>query len=150
MFFKKIFDIDFDVSFECFFYDEVMCCFGVDNFDFCFGFEIMDFGDYVKDFLFKVFLDMIVNGGVVCVFCVKGGNDVLSCKDIDVFEDFVKIYGVKGFVWFKVNVDGWSGGVLKFFFDDECVIIVIVIGVEVGDLLFMVVVKELVICVSFG
>ena len=148
--FKKILDIDLDASFERLSYDEAMRRFGVDNPDLRFGLEITDLGEHVKDSSFKVFSDTIANGGVVRALCVKGGNDALSRKDIDALEDFVKIYGAKGLAWSKVNADGWSGGVSKFFSDDERAAIATATGAEAGDLLLMVAAKESVTCASLG
>jgi len=148
--FKKILDIDLEDSFERLSYDEAMRRFGVDNPDLRFGLEITDLGEQVKDSSFKVFSDTVNGGGVVRALCVKGGADSLSRKDINGLEDFVKIYGAKGLAWSKVNADGWSGGVSKFFSDDERAQIAAATGAEAGDLLLMVAAKESVTCASLG
>ncbi len=148
--FKGILDIDLPDAFERLTYDEAMRRFGVDNPDLRFGLEITDISEVVADSNFRVFSQTVSSGGVVRGLCIKGGNDALSRKDIDGLEDFVKVYGAKGLAWAKVNDDGWSGGVAKFFEDDERAAIAEEMGAEAGDTLVFVAADTKTTCQSLG
>lgn len=43
------------------------------------------------------------------------------CKDLDVLGVFVVNYGVKGFVWLKVEVGELKGLIVKFFFEEKVI-----------------------------
>lgn len=146
--FKGVLELDLPESFERISYDEAMRRFGVDNPDMRFELEIVDVGAEVASSGFKVFADTIASGDIVRGLCVKGAS--LSRKDISALEDFVKIYGAQGLAWAKVNADGWSGGVSKFFDDAERAALAAKMGAEEGDVLLFVAAKESVTCASLG
>lgn len=116
---KCVKDLDIMIFFLCMLYDEVMSCYGLDKLDICFEMELVNLLEFVKDCGFKVFSVVVENGGEVKVINVKGVVFSYLCKDIDVLIEFVKIYGVKGLVWLKVEVDVLKGLIVKFFNEDE-------------------------------
>lgn len=142
--------VEFKFFFFCMMYDEVMNSYGLDKLDMCFDMFLIDVFDIVKDIEFKVFLLVVVNGGVVKVINVKGGVGDYFRKDIDVFGVFVVNYGVKGFVWVKVEVDGVKGLIVKFFDEEKQFKLIEVFDVVEGDLLLFGVDKFEVVVVLFG
>lgn len=139
-FVKKEFVFDIDLFFLWMMYDEVKIWFGYDVFDFCFGLEIVDCMDFVLQGDFGVFKNVVVVGGYVWVINVKNGQLYYSCCGIDVLMEFVKGFGVKGFVWFRVEDDGKLGGVIvKFFSDEFFVEFVEWLDVKMGDLILFLV-----------
>lgn len=153
--FKMMIDVEFDVKFLVMLYLEVMVCFGLDKLDLCVQFEFIELIDVMKDVDFKVF-SMLVNvkDGWVVVLCVLKGGELL-CGDIDGYMEFVCIYGVKGFVWIKVNekvkgCDGLQSLIVKNLYDVLIVVIFECIGVEDGDIIFFVVDCVKVVNDSFG
>lgn len=131
-------------------YDEAMLKYGVDAPDLRFGLELTDVTEIAESTGFQVFKDTIADGGIVRGIRVPGGADSLSRKMIDDLEPFVGIYGAKGLAWAKVNADGWSGGVSKFFTDDEKARFVEAFGARPGDAILMVAARPSVVCASLG
>lgn len=131
-------------------YDEAMRRFGVDAPDLRFGLELVDVTDIAKTSGFKVFETTVADGGIVRGIRVPGGAEKFSRKHIDAMEPFVGIYGAKGLAWAKVTAEGWTGGVSKFFSDEEKAQYEAAYGVEAGDLLVMVAAKESVVCAALG
>src|SRR5690554_1878630 len=113
--FKDVIDVDLEASFKRMRYDEAVDRFGLDDPDLRFGLELVDFSEELKDSDFQVFSAAVAGGGKVKGICVPGGASSQSRKDIDALEELVKIYGAKGLAWAKVNEDGWSGSISRFF-----------------------------------
>ena len=131
-------------------YDEAMLRFGVDAPDLRFGLELVDVTDIARTSGFKVFETTVSGGGIVRGIRIPGGADKFSRKHIDAMEPFVGIYGAKGLAWAKVTAEGWTGGVSKFFSDEEKAQYEAAYGIEAGDLIVMVAAKESVVCAALG
>ncbi|MEZ4598708.1 MAG: aspartate--tRNA ligase [Syntrophotaleaceae bacterium] len=119
-------------------YKEAMARFGVDNPDLRFGLELVELSNQVKDSGFKVFADVVKQGGIVKAINAKGCAS-LSRKEIDDLTEFVKIYGAKGLAYVKMQEDGsWQSPIAKFFTGSEIGQIDQALGAEAGDLLLFV------------
>ncbi|MCF6155332.1 MAG: aspartate--tRNA ligase [Candidatus Brocadia sp.] len=95
-------------------YKEAMASYGCDAPDLRFGMKIKDISDVVQKSDFKVFLDTMKSGGQVRGVNANGcGN--FSRKDIDDLTAFVGQFGAKGLAWFKVEENGLSSSITKFF-----------------------------------
>jgi len=142
----------FDITppFERLSYDDAMSRFGVDAPDLRFGLELQDVTEIAGASSFEVFKSTVAGGGIVRGICVPGGADLLSRKMIDELEPFVGIYGAKGVAWAKVTTEGWTGGVSKFFTDEEKTAFEAAFKANAGDLLLMVAAKESVTCAALG
>jgi aspartyl-tRNA synthetase len=68
---------------------------------------------------------------------VEGGAKY-SRKNIDEFTDFVKKYKAKGLAWMKGENGAFTGGISKFFSDDLQKSMCEILGVNDGDILFMI------------
>ena len=100
-------------------YEEAMNRFGSDKPDLRIPLELVDITDLMQQVEFKVF-----NGpandpkGRVAALKVAAGAS-LSRKEIDVYTEFVGIYGARGLAWVKVNNlaagrEGLQSPILKF------------------------------------
>ncbi|TDP77571.1 aspartyl-tRNA synthetase [Bradymonas sediminis] len=136
--FKDVIDVDLEDSFKRLRYDEAVDRYGLDDPDLRFGLELVDFSEELKDSDFKVFSATIADGGKVKGICVPGGATSMSRKNIDALEEFAKIYGAKGLAWAKVNEDGWSGSISRFFDDETRATVETKFGANAGDLLLFV------------
>ncbi len=148
--FGEILGYQVSVPFRRMSWEESMRRFGVDRPDLRFGLEISDVSDIAENCGFRVFQQTVEGGGIVRGICVEGGADSMSRKNIDDLEPFVGIYGAKGLAWAKVNEDGWSGGVSKFFSDEEKAAMAERFGAKPGDLIMMVAAKQKVVEASLG
>jgi len=82
-----------------------------------YGLELKDVSDLVADSGFKVFTDIIKNGGKVKGINAKGLAG-LSRKEIDELTEKSKSYGAKGLVWMKLTDKGIESPITKFFRDE--------------------------------
>jgi aspartyl-tRNA synthetase len=148
--FEECLDRDVDAPFRRMSYDEAMTTYGVDDPDLRFGLPIVDVSDEVADCEFRVFSGTVDEGGVVRGIRVPGGAEEFSRSDIDALEEQVGVYGAKGLAWSKVNDDGWSGPIARFFSDEEEAAIGQAMEAEAGDLLVFVADETSVVCPALG
>ncbi len=135
--FKQIAGIEFKNSFKRLTYDEAISKYGLDRPDLRFGLELCDISDIVKDAKFKVFSNIVKQGGLVKGINAKGCAN-FSRKIIDDLTDFAAIYQAKGLAWIKINEDGWQSPIVKFFSEEEKQAIKERLDLEVGDIVFFV------------
>lgn len=149
--FKEFYNIDLGGAFLRMPYAEAMERFGSDKPDMRFGFELCNLSDEMAGCGFKVFADAIANGGNVRAINVKGGADKFSRKEIDALTVFVKSYKAKGLAWYKVSSAGEvSSSYAKFLTEEENKKIIDKLGIENGDLVFIVADKSQVVFDSLG
>jgi aspartyl-tRNA synthetase len=117
---------------------EAMNKYGSDKPDRRFAMELADVTDIAAKCGFRVFADVAAKGGTVRGINASGAADKLSRKDIDVLTEFVKGFGAKGLAWMKVEPEGFSGPIAKFFTPDETKAIRERLAAKAGDLLFFV------------
>ncbi len=129
---------------------ECMERFGSDKPDMRFGYELSDISDTVKDCGFKVFSDTVANGGSVRAINVKGAADKFSRKEIDALTNFVKTYKAKGLAWYKNNAGEVTSSYAKFLTDEENAAINTRLGVENGDIVFIIADKNKVVFDALG
>ncbi|OEH91502.1 aspartate--tRNA ligase [Bacillus solimangrovi] len=138
--------IDITTPFPRMTYDEAMARYGSDKPDTRFEMELVDVTEIVKDSNFKVF----ASAQQVKAINVKGAADNYSRKDIDKLTEFVKPYGAKGLAWLKVDAEGISGPIAKFFSEEEIAALQQTLGSEAGDLLLFVADAKNVVASSLG
>ncbi len=92
--------------------------FGTDAPDLRFGMELKDISAVVADCEFRVFKNAVDEGGCVRGICVPGGAK-MTRGEIDGLVEWVKQFNLPGLAWFKLEENGPSGGVAKFFSDAE-------------------------------
>ncbi|KPA09932.1 aspartyl-tRNA synthase [Candidatus Magnetomorum sp. HK-1] len=135
--FKNVLNIDLPGPFPQITYAESIERFGLDRPDMRFDLELCDISDIVKKSGFKVFSQVVKNGGIVKALNAKGCNS-FSRKEIDDLTAFVAIYRAKGLAWIKVKDDEWQSPITKFFSDEEKEEMKNRLNMEPGDLVFFV------------
>lgn len=148
--FSKTLGIEIETPFVRMPYSEAMERFGSDKPDTRFGLELIQMSDVVENCGFKVFADVVKNGGSVRAINVKGASDKLSRRDLDSLTDFVKIYRAKGLAWFVVNEGEIKSPVTKFLTEEETKAILDRAGAEIGDVVLFVADKDEVVFQALG
>ncbi len=130
-------------------YHESLNRFGTDKPDIRYGLELSDVSDIVADSGFKVFTDVIKNGGTVKGINAKGLAG-LSRKEIDELTEKSKSYGAKGLAWMKVTDKGIESQITKFFSDEILKSITEKFEAENGDILLFVADTPMVVSETLG
>ncbi|MBQ8417767.1 MAG: aspartate--tRNA ligase [Phascolarctobacterium sp.] len=131
-------------------WDEAMDRYGSDKPDLRFGMELINMVDAVKDSDFKVFNQVIENGGVVKAINVKGYANIPR-RECDGLVDFVGIYGAKGLAWMQIQEDGSvKSPIAKFFSEAHLANILAAAQAEAGDLIMFVADKPAVVAQALG
>ena len=131
--FKSVRGVDLPNPFPRLTYAEAMEIYGSDKPDLRYGMKLQDVKDFTDVSEFNAFKSAEKVKGLV----VEGGAKY-SRKNIDEFTDFVKKYKAKGLAWMKGENGAFTGGISKFFSDDLQKIMCEILGVNDGDILFMI------------
>src|SRR5262245_64797409 len=81
-------------------YAEAIATYGSDKPDLRFGMEIHDLSSVFKDSEFRVFRQIVAEGGVVRGFALPNGNKYTRSQ-IDVLVDQAKAMGFTGLIWVR-------------------------------------------------
>lgn len=92
--------------FPRFTHQEVMARFGIDKPDMRFGLEINDLTQLAANCQFKLFREVVENGGKLKSICVPLIGASVSRKQLDAWQEFVKGAGAKGLAWVAFNQGG--------------------------------------------
>ncbi|QIK70359.1 aspartate--tRNA ligase [Erysipelothrix sp. HDW6C] len=111
--------------------------YGSDKPDMRFDFLLQDFGTVFAKSEFKVFSDVLAEGGSLKGLVLRGQAESITRKVIDKYTDLVKKYGLKGLVVLKKEAEGFTGSAAKFISESEHDAIVAAFNVEVGDVVFV-------------
>lgn len=133
--FDKIKGIKLEKGFPRMSYDEAMEKYGHDAPDTRFEMYLKTINELVADSGFKVFREVVAEGGVVKAVNAKGAGEKFSRKDIDEMTDFAVSLGAAGLAYIKVNEDGLQSPIVKFL-GDSADSIVSAMGGEPGDIIF--------------
>ncbi len=122
-------------------YAEAMARYGSDKPDLRVALEFTELTDVMKSVEFKVFSGPAnATGGRVAGLCIPGGG-ALTRGEIDVYTQFVGIYGARGLAYIKVNEvargrEGLQSPIVKNLSDTALEAIVRRSGAKDGDLVF--------------
>jgi aspartyl-tRNA synthetase len=139
---KTVKGIEFNEPFPTMTYAEAMETYGTDKPDTRFGMKLIQLTDWAKETSFGVFTSNIEKGGIVKGICVKDGQTHYSNKDVDKLTEFVKKFNAKGLATLKVKEEGLSGGIKKFFTDDQQSSLIKMMDASANDLILIVSDKE--------
>ena len=131
--FNSVHGVDLPNPFPRLTYAEAMEIYGSDKPDLRYGMKLQDVKDFTDASDFNAFKSAEKVKGLV----VEGGAKY-SRKNIDEFTDFVKKYKAKGLAWMKGENGAFTGGISKFFSDDLQKTMCEILGVNDGDILFMI------------
>lgn len=115
--FKEILGLEIKTPFLRLSYKEAMERFGSDKPDLRFDLEIKDLSLTLKDSGFKIFDDVISNGGSVRGFKVENIN--FSRRQLDSFGDFIKDFKADFLASILIDDSGEYKSYLKKFLDDN-------------------------------
>ncbi len=139
--FKEVLGKEISAPFPRISYQDAMTLYGCDAPDLRFDMTIKEITDIAKNSDFKVFKSVAESGGQI-----RGINAVgcanLSRKDIDGLTTFVNQFGAKGLAWFKVDENGLTSQIAKFFNAELQTEIIERLNASPGDLLLFVADKE--------
>ena len=128
---------EIELPFKRLSYKEAMDRFGIDKPDIRFGMELVDVTDIASESQFRVFREVVEDGGIVKGICAPGYASA-SRKEMDELTEFAGIYGAKGLAWFKVTEKGISSPIKKFFSEGELEQLGTRLSASVGDTLLFV------------
>ncbi len=131
-------------------YAEAMERYGSDKPDLRFGMELTNISDIVAGCGFRVFSEAIKSGGSVRGIVAKGAAEKLSRKEIDSLTEVVKQYQAKGLAWYKNAGGEVSSSYAKFLTEEENAAVARRLGVEEGDVAFIVADSDSVVLPSLG
>jgi aspartyl-tRNA synthetase len=139
--FRKVLGKEVSAPFPRLSYHDAMDRYGCDAPDLRFEMTIKEITDIAKKSDFKVFKSVAESGGQVrginATGCAK-----LSRKDIDGLTTFVNQFGAKGLAWFKVDENGLTSQIAKFFNTELQTEIIERFKAAPGDLLLFVADKK--------
>jgi len=147
---KEVKGVDLTEKFPRITFKEAMDKYGSDKPDTRFDMHLINIGEIAKETTFGVFTSNIENGGIVKAITVKNGANLYSRKGIDKLTDFVKKYRAKGLAFLKYTNNELSGGISKFFTEEQQTNLVELTNLENNDLLLIVSDKESVTNQSLG
>ena len=141
--FKEVKNID-DLEFPRLKYVDAMNYYGSDKPDIRFGNKLEDVTSLFTNTEFKVFKDVIDNGGIIKAVRFNGIN--VSRKNVDAYTEFVKIYKAKGLAYLKKEQGQYSGSLNNALTDTEKESL----NLNDGEIIFMVCGDKTISNVSLG
>jgi aspartyl-tRNA synthetase len=131
--FQKVLNVELQIPFPRFKFQEVMEKYGSDKPDTRFDMQINDLTDSVKGSQFKVFSQTVENNGMIGGINFKGGAK-LSRKDLENLEEVVKECGAKGILSISRTGEGFKSSFAKFIIPEEQNSIAQALNLEEGDI----------------
>ena len=148
--FKGALGVDVPLPMKRISWDEAMDKYGSDKPDLRFDMQLINMVDAVSGSDFKVFNNIIADGGIVKAINVKGDAKIPR-RELDGLVDFVAIYGAKGLAWMQIQEDGSvKSPIAKFFDEAHLAKIKETAGAEPGDLLLFVADKPAIVAQALG
>lgn len=137
--YKEVLNIDISTPFKRISYREAMNKYGSDKPDLRFAMEIIDLDSLLINTEFKLFANVLNQGGAVRGINAKGMARLATRKDIDSLIEDMKGCGAKGVAFTKINEDGTStSSYEKFLSEDEKIRIRKSMNAEPKDILFII------------
>jgi aspartyl-tRNA synthetase len=130
-------------------YAEAIDRFGSDKPDIRFGLELADASDVARTSEFKVFRGAVEAGGSVRGIAV-GGLGGLSRRELDELNAVASTGGARGLAHLRVEEDGLTGPLAKFFSPEEQAALRRALGAEIGDYMLFVADKDPVVFESLN
>ncbi|MBQ3034012.1 MAG: aspartate--tRNA ligase, partial [Deferribacterales bacterium] len=134
--FANLLDIKVQRPFATILYKDAMELYGCDAPDTRFGLHLKTVNDLVANCGFKVFADVVKNGGIIKAINAEGAGNTFSRKDIDDLTDFVAGLGAKGLAYIKINENDYQSPIVKFLGEDVTKSIIDAMGGKPGDIIF--------------
>lgn len=148
--FKNVLNVDIQIPFKRITWDDAMNLYGSDKPDLRFDMHFYDISDLLRDTGFKVFRNVLDNGGIVKAITVKG-DAAIPRRELDGLVDYVGNYGAKGLAWIGLNKDdSLKCQITKFLGEDKIREIGKFCEAENGDLILIIADKPKVVAQALG
>ena len=148
--FKNVLDVDIQIPFQRITWTDAMNLYGSDKPDLRFDMHFYDISGLLRDTGFKVFRNVLDNGGVVKAINVKGDAKIPR-RELDGLVEYVGHYGAKGLAWIGFNEDGTlKCQITKFLGEDKIREIGRFCEAEKGDLILIIADKPKVVAQALG
>ena len=148
--FKNVLNVDIQIPFKRITWDDAMNLYGSDKPDLRFDMHFYDISGLLRDTGFKVFRNVLDNGGIVKAITVKG-DAAIPRRELDGLVDYVGNYGAKGLAWIGLNKDGsLKCQITKFLGEDKIREIGKFCEAENGDLILIIADKPKVVAQALG
>ena len=148
--FKNVLNVDIQIPFKRITWDDAVNLYGSDKPDLRFDMHFYDISDLLRDTGFKVFRNVLDNGGIVKAITVKG-DAAIPRRELDGLVDYVGNYGAKGLAWIGLNKDGsLKCQITKFLGEDKIREIGKFCEAENGDLILIIADKPKVVAKALG
>jgi aspartyl-tRNA synthetase len=148
--FLEGFGIELERPFPRLDYEQAVATYGSDKPDLRFGMQLVDVTELAARSEFKVFSEAVRNGGAVKGLCATGAAERCSRKEIDALTQLVGDHGAKGLAWAKVEAQGLTGSIAKFFPGEKGKELVAALSARPGDVLFFVADQKKVVHKALG
>ena len=147
--FSEVMGMDVKVPFRRMDHEEAITRYGSDKPDTRFDVFLHDITENMGKSGFKVFQNVANSGGKIMALAAPGYG-TSSRKEIDDLTAFVGEYGAKGLAYLKVEENGLSSQIAKFFTPEELALIKEKTGARPGDMIFMVADSKDTACAALG
>jgi len=146
---KVVKGIDVATPFPRLSFAEAMRDYGSDKPDRRFEMKLADVAEVARASEFRIFRQATEAGGHVRGLKVPGGKE-LTRKDLDTLTAFAADFGAKGLAWMRVEAEGLTGPIAKFFKPDQLAAMQQTFAAKEGDLLLFVADEPAVVAASLG
>ena len=121
-------------------YRDAMERFGSDKPDMRYGLEFVKLTDVVKDAPYKIFQNILAEGGIVAGMNLKAdvAGEKVGRNDVDRYIAYAKKAGLGGLTWMRCAGGRLESNIMKYFTPEILENIKKTMGAEEGDLLFII------------
>ena len=121
-------------------YRDAMERFGSDKPDMRYGLEFVKLTDVVKDAPYKIFQNILAEGGIVAGINLKAdvAGEKVGRNDVDRYIAYAKKAGLGGLTWMRCAGGRLESNIVKYFTPEILENIKKTMGAEEGDLLFII------------
>lgn len=137
---KGLYGEDLAIPFPHIAYRDAMERFGSDKPDMRYGLEFVRLTDVVRDAPYRIFQNILAEGGIVAGVNLKAdvAGEKIGRNDVDRYIAYAKKAGLGGLTWMRC-VDGkLESNIVKYFTPEILESIKAAMGAEEGDLLFII------------
>jgi aspartyl-tRNA synthetase len=144
--FRDVLGVELEHPFPRLTYAEAMARYGSDRPDTRIQLELVDLSDIAAESGFKVFAEVVANGGSVRALPIPDAGQ-LTRGELDRLEGRVQEWGAKGLAWVRIQEDGaWQSPIAKFLSDEEQGRIAERARLEPGHLILFVADRDALVC----
>lgn len=137
---KGLYGSELQTPFPHIAYRDVMERFGSDKPDMRYGLEFVKLTDIVKDVPYKIFQNILSEGGIVAGMNIKNSvsNGSIGRNEVDRYISYAKKVGLGGLTWMRCENGKLNSNIVKYFTPEILDAIKERMGAEEGDLLFLI------------